>query len=189
MKICTACKKEKNLEDFYSYGAECKKCRVERSRKYSEKNSEKIKLYQQKYKKENKEKFSQYFKKYRLKNLEKKKKYHSEYEKARRKLDVNFRLTQNLRARLRGAIKRNQKSGSAIQDLGCSIEELKQHLESKFQIGMTWDNYGEWHIDHVVPLSKFDLTNKNQVKEACNYTNLQPLWAEDNFRKYNHAEH
>ena len=48
---------------------------------------------------------------------------------------------------------------------------------------MSWDNYGEWHIDHIMPLSTFDLTNPDQLKEACKYTNLQPLWAEDNLHK------
>lgn len=99
--------------------------------------------------------------------------------------DIQFRIKENLRTRLSKAIARNTKSGSAIEDLGCSIEELRNYLESKFQPGMSWDNYGEWHIDHIRPLANFDLSNRDQFLEACNYTNLQPLWAIDNIRKSN----
>lgn len=88
-----------------------------------------------------------------------------------------------LRRRLWKAIKYNQKSGSAIRDLGCSIKELKIYLESKFKAGMSWENYGEWHIDHVKPLSKFNLRNKEEFKKACSYMNLQPLWAKENLSK------
>jgi hypothetical protein len=86
------------------------------------------------------------------------------------------------------SIRNNQKVGSAVRDLGCSIEELKFYLETQFQEGMSWDNYSlnGWHIDHIVPLTYFDLTDRDQLLKACHYTNLQPLWAEDNHRKYNH---
>jgi hypothetical protein len=86
---------------------------------------------------------------------------------------------------LKSAIKGNFKIGSAVNDLGCSIEQLKQYLESKFLLGMTWDNWTTdgWHIDHIKPLASFDLTDKKQFLEACHYTNLQPLWATDNIIK------
>lgn len=83
------------------------------------------------------------------------------------------------------AIRSNAKSGSAVRDLGCSIANLKLYLESKFTEGMSWDNYGRsgWHIDHIVPLSHYDLTDREQLLKACHFTNLQPLWAKDNYRK------
>lgn len=83
------------------------------------------------------------------------------------------------------AIKGNSKNGSAVRDLGCSIEELKTYLESKWQPGMNWDNWSKdgWHIDHIRPLASFDLSDPEQLRQACHYTNLQPLWAEDNFKK------
>jgi hypothetical protein len=100
-------------------------------------------------------------------------------------LDVNYRCTECLRSRVRQAIKRGSKAGSAVRDLGCSIEQLKQHLETQFRPNMTWDNYGQWHIDHITPLSNFDLTDREQFLEACHFTNLQPLWAVDNLIKSN----
>lgn len=109
--------------------------------------------------------------------------YHALYAKKRKKLDLNFKLRCILRDRFRKAIKNETKTGSAIRDLGCTIPELKQHLESKFQPGMTWDNYGEWHIDHIKPLAKFDLTILDHIKEACHFSNLQPLWANENISK------
>ncbi len=103
--------------------------------------------------------------------------------------NINARLSKNLRQRLNGALKNNYKTASAIKDLGCSIEELRVYFENKFKEGMTWENYGSvWHIDHVKPLSKFNLTMREQVLEAVNYTNLQPLFAEENLSKSNNWE-
>jgi hypothetical protein len=99
--------------------------------------------------------------------------------------NINSRLKKNLRGRLSQAIKNNQKSGSAVRDLGCTIAELKSYLESKFLPGMSWDNWSleGWHIDHIEPLSKFDLSDPIEFKKACHFANLQPLWAKDNLSK------
>ena len=99
------------------------------------------------------------------------------------KVDIQFKIINNLRNRLQFALNGKKKTGSAVRDLGCTVEELKVHLEKDFWVGMTWDNWGDWHIDHEMPLASFDLTDREQVKKACNYTNLQPLWAKDNFSK------
>lgn len=97
---------------------------------------------------------------------------------------IDEKLKKNLRSRLYDyVVEKNKCNISAVRHLGCSIEALKQHIESQFTEGMSWDNYGEWHIDHIKPLSKFDLSNKEQFKAACHYTNLQPLWAKDNLSK------
>ena len=105
----------------------------------------------------------------------------------KRATDLNFRLRGTLRSRLIFAIKADQKVGSAIRDLGCSIEELKVYLESKFKLGMTWINWGKgrecWNIDHIKPLVAFDLTDREQFLSACHYANLQPLWETDNLSK------
>lgn len=113
--------------------------------------------------------------------------YNTRYVKERVASDVEFKLRCNLRSRLRRALKRGSKSGSAVKDLGCSILELKVYLEKLFQPGMTWENHGKgegkWNIDHIKPLASFDLTDRQQFLVANHYTNLQPLWEEDNLRK------
>ena len=112
------------------------------------------------------------------------------YYKQRLINDPEYRLRNLLRARLRAAIKNHQKVGSAVKDLGCTVNELKIYLESKFTINshtnevMSWDNYGDrWQIDHIKELKSFDLSNRDQFLKACNYTNLQPLWNEDHLIK------
>lgn len=136
------------------------------------KNPEKDKLARQKYKKDNKERI---------------KKYLNVYIKRRMKIDESFKLSYNIRTRIRRALKKDFKKSKTIDLLGCSIEFLKVYLENKFKEGMSWENYGRygWHIDHIKPCSKFDLTQESEQKKCFNYTNLQPLWAVDNLKKYN----
>jgi len=110
------------------------------------------------------------------------------YQRHKLKEDILFKLSRNLRSRLNKALRGDYKAGSAVSDLGCSIKEFKVYLESKFKPGMTWENYGKWHIDHIKPLTSFDLLKIDQVQLACNYTNLQPLWAKDNLEKSNKYE-
>lgn len=107
------------------------------------------------------------------------------YVRNRYKTDINYRLADNLRSRLNSVISRQDRAGSSVKDLGCTVEELKKHLESQFTEGMSWDNYGKggWEIDHIQPLASFDLTNREDLLKACHYTNLQPLWARDNRSK------
>jgi len=111
--------------------------------------------------------------------------YRNKYKRNKRLTDINYKLRTSLRSRLNAALKHEYKYGSAVKDLGCAIHELKEYLESMFQEGMTWENYGRtgWHIDHIIPLCRFDLTDYEQLKKACHYTNLQPLWASENLSK------
>lgn len=81
------------------------------------------------------------------------------------------------------ALNGKTKSNNTIRLLGCSLDELRDHLERQFSEGMTWDNYGDWHIDHRLPCASFDLSNPDEQKVCFNYTNLQPLWAKDNLSK------
>jgi hypothetical protein len=99
--------------------------------------------------------------------------------------DLNFRLAHRLRVRVRKALQHGVKGGSAVKDLGCTLDELRAHITAQFEPGMTWDNWGlyGWHIDHIIPLASFDLTDPAQFKQAAHYTNLQPLWAGDNMAK------
>jgi hypothetical protein len=105
------------------------------------------------------------------------------YDRKQRKENIQFKLANNIRARMHHAIVDNKKAGSAVRDLGCSIDQLKVYLESLFQPGMTWEDRKAWHIDHIIPLASFDLTDREQFLKACHYSNLQPLWARDNLSK------
>lgn len=98
---------------------------------------------------------------------------------------INQRIRNRLRHRISTAIRKGYKSGSAVNDLGCSVEEFRSYIEERFQEGMSWDNWGKttWHLDHIKPLSHFDLRNREEFVEAVHYTNIQPLWARDNLRK------
>ena len=101
--------------------------------------------------------------------------------------NLNRRLSHCMRSRINKALNGAHKQQTTLDLVGCSPEDLKQHLEDQFADGMSWDNYGlhGWHIDHIRPLSGFDLSDPEELKEACHYTNLQPLWATDNLSKGN----
>lgn len=103
--------------------------------------------------------------------------------------NTSYRIAHVLRTRLLHALKNNQKVGSAVSDLGCTIPELRTYLEARFTAGMTWDNWTTdgWHLDHIRPLASFDLTDREQLLAACNYRNLQPMWAQENLRKGSHS--
>jgi hypothetical protein len=150
---------------------------------YQKNNKEKIKITKQRYYKDNKETIKNKVKEYNSNHKDTRNKY----IRSKLKTDLNFKLSHGLRSRLWRAIKNGSKSGSAVHDLGCSIPELKIYLESKFQKGMTWDNWtwNGWHIDHIIPLDFFNLQNKEEFLKACHYTNLQPMWAEENWIKGN----
>lgn len=104
--------------------------------------------------------------------------------------DINYKLIETVRSRIRLALQKNQKKGGTLELLGCTIKELKNHLEKLFLPGMTWENWTNfgWHIDHIIPLDAFDLSDEKQLKKACNYTNLSPLWWDDNLKKSNKYE-
>lgn len=157
------------------------------SKQWRESHKEQSQDYERKLYKDNIEYHSRRQKKYYDANKAKINKRTMNNARKRLKEDIVFYLAHVLRCRLRLAVKNEQRAGSAVRDLGCSIEELKVHLENKFQEDMTWGNYGlrGWHIDHIIPLSSFDLTDPEQLKKACHYTNLQPLWAKDNLVKSN----
>lgn len=109
--------------------------------------------------------------------------------KFRRINDFNFNLRCNLSRRIRQCLKstNTRKSNPTLKLLGCSINELKNHLESQFKAGMTWQNYGlfGWHIDHMLPVTSFDLTKESEQNKCFHYTNLQPLWMLENIKKSN----
>lgn len=106
--------------------------------------------------------------------------------------DVSHKLASRLRSRIRNAVINGKgiKSASTLELLGCSINEVRVHIESLWTDGMSWENYGThgWHIDHIKPCAKFNLEDPEEQKKCFHYTNLQPLWAIDNYRKHDSYE-
>ena len=109
--------------------------------------------------------------------------YYKNWINKKLKTDPHFRLKQTLSHRIWGALKGQVKSKRTMELIGCTIEELWTHLESKFTEGMIRENYGKWHVDHIIPCASFDLTKPEQQAKCFHYTNLQPLWALDNIKK------
>lgn len=109
----------------------------------------------------------------------------SKRDKWRRENDTSYRIKKTIRTRVWNALKGICKSESTEELLGCSFESLKLKLESQFLSGMSWENYGKWHIDHIKPCSSFDLSKDSEQKKCFHHTNLQPMWASDNILKSN----
>jgi len=183
VKKCNKCKQDKAAEDFCKGRPECKECRKEYKKAYYEQNREKIKERKKAYRKQNAEKIKDYCKQNRDKIRI--------YIRNKRKTDLNFRLSDNLRKRVRKVLNGKSKSKKTMDLIGCSVDFLKKHLENQFQPGMSWNNYGNpngdhsecWHIDHILPCASFDLSDPKQQQKCFHYSNLQPLWAEDNMSK------
>lgn len=156
----------------------------ESTRRYKEANPGKVREQAHRWRKANLEKDAEQSRRWAKANPEKVKEKSRRYERAKLKIDIQFKLRLSLRDRLRKAIKGSYKSGSAVRDLGCSIAELKIHLERQFDVNMNWDNYGKWWtVDHIKPLASFDLTDREQFLRAVHWTNLQPLEKLENIRK------
>lgn len=181
--VCRVCQSLYKAEYYKNNKIRCNR----RSTKHYEDNRETLNLHRKKYRIEHKD----LLKKQVHRCYVKRKASIIEKNRERRKTDIAYRIKCNLRNRQYRAIKGKQKVGSAVRDLGCSINFLKGYLEVQFydnpETGekMTWNNYGfyGWHIDHDTPLSSFDLTDREQFLKACHFSNLQPLWWFENLSK------
>jgi hypothetical protein len=177
---------KENKEKIKKYYQANKERLKERSKKYREANKE----YYKKYREANKEYEKERWKKYYKENKEKIKKYReankekiNKYRRQKRKTDPLFKMSYNLRNRTYQAFKNKgySKTSKTQEMSGVDWEVAKQHIEEQFTEGMNWDNQGEWHIDHIIPLASAN--NEADLKKLCHYSNLQPLWAEDNIKK------
>lgn len=211
-KMCTKCKIVKNCSEFtvttkkYSDGFayRCKSCISEYSKYYwkrktagrpprakqsAEERGLRRRMWQAGDRKRHPEKYAERKRKYK----DKAQAGNTKYARERRARDPNFRMIINLRNRvknaLRGYLQGTQKAGSVTNDLGCSLNELKLHIESQFQPGMTWENYGNkiglWSLDHIIPLSAVNLTDRAQFLQVSHFSNLQPMWHVENIKKGN----
>jgi hypothetical protein len=213
-KICNKCKKEKEICDYGKSGNSkdglsriCKKCNNERGKQYVKENYEKVLETQRKWRRENQErvrersykwvknnrdKANEMKRNWLFKNPEKRKQYRENYKprkneqkKERKETDLIYYLVDRVRSRLRKYLITNNitKKNKTFDIVGCTPEFLKEHLETQFKEGMNWENRNKWHIDHITPLSS--AKTEEELYKLCHYTNLQPLWAEDNLKKSN----
>jgi len=113
------------------------------------------------------------------------KEYLKKYKRQNRIDNISFKIIENMRNRLSQALKINKKNNYTIIYIGCSINELRQHIEKQFTNNMNWNNYGMkgWHIDHIMPCSAFDFSKEENIYKCFHYSNLQPLWWYDNLVK------
>jgi len=139
--------------------------------------------YQKQYYLDNKESIIETKKQWYLDNKESIKESQKQYQRNRRQTDPLYKLKYTVRCRICTFIKRAKlkKTSKTVDMLGCTWEQCREHLEKQFEDGMTWDNHGDWHIDHIIPLAS--ATTKEQIIKLCHYSNLQPLWAIDNMIK------
>jgi hypothetical protein len=203
-KICKDCDTEKNINEFYKnktskdgYNNDCRECFIIKRKKYIKEYEKRdnVKKYRKtlniKYKKRN------YYKDIELSrkiNRERRKKEREKnriainqkrrkYYKHKMETDPLYKLKKNIRSRIYFYTKYEGKSKTTFEIVGITAHELKNYLEQKFTEGMSWQNQGQWHIDHIIPLSSSK--TKEELYKLCHYTNLQPLWANDNMRKNN----
>lgn len=199
MKICSYCKIEKDTSYFAKHKNtkdklkhQCKSCEKD----YRDKNKDKTKANYQK----NKKIISEKQKLYRLENynkiIERERNYDKKnrlvrnlYKQNRRNTDFLFKLICNIRNLIGISFRKNgyNKDSKTNKILGCTYEEFKQHLEKQFTEGMSWDNQGEWHLDHIYPVSL--AKTEEEIIKLNHYTNFQPLWAEENIRKGNRLDY
>jgi hypothetical protein len=141
-------------------------------KKYYEDHAESIQTYHQDYHKE-----------YSKNNKQQIQQSQNKYANERYATDTNFKMRHHLSNQIRHVLKHNSKCAKTLELLGCTIEEFWIHLEKQFKPGMTRENHGLWHIDHIRPCCSFDLSDPEQQKICFHYKNLQPLWAEENLKK------
>jgi hypothetical protein len=183
-KICTKCKEQKNFSEFNVSSRnksglrfECRDCQkicyMSNSEHYKEKR---------------KKRYSED----REKELNRNRKYYENNKseiiqklKEKKRIDKMLRISSNLRSRISQFVKSNKihKDNKTMVMLGVDLNNFKKHLEENFSKGMTWENYGEWHIDHIIPLYYAKTTE--DLNRLCHYTNLQPMWGKENSSKRN----
>jgi len=180
-KCCTAgCSRLNDLRNYRKYDLMRKRQR----KAYYIKNKIKIDKQHEVYDKTHSVEIRERKRVYYLKNKIEVLQCQKKYEFNKRRNDINYRIRKSLRCRIWHALKHNVKSSTTTKLLGCNIDLLRLYLQSKFQPGMSFSNYGKWHIDHIKPCASFDLTKKSEQKLCFHYTNLQPLWAIDNLKKH-----
>lgn len=185
--ICKSCKaiddkkyRENNKERIHKLKINWVKNNQNYKKEYYEKNKERLKTESRFFYEKNKSRYNQHSSLWNKTNSEKRKKI---IKKHKQKTEI--KLKENIRHRMYIFFKSEKikKNNKTFEIIGCLPSELKKYLEKKFIEGMTWENYGKWHVDHIIPLSTAN--TEDEIYKLCHYTNLQPLWAIDNLKKGN----
>ena len=157
------------------------------NRAYREQNKERLNEENAKWRKENADRHRANSRNWYYTNREHAVKRHAKYCKERLKTDIEYKLSCRVRSRIYGVLRHNKKVGSAVSDLGCSLEFFKNYIAEQFTGGMSWDNYGTmWELDHILPLANYLLTDRGTFRRLVHYTNYQPLTIAQNRAKLNH---
>jgi hypothetical protein len=195
-KVCSKCDEEKDIEDFYKIGdkrrPECKKCTYYINKKYKLDNRDLILLHKKKYHQSEigKETDKNFYQKYR-KNIPKEvkdklKKSHKIWCYNQYNTNSKYKFITSIRSLIGKSFKNSKKPNKTEEILGCSIDEFRKYIESKFIDGMNWNNQGKWHLDHIVPISwSKDI---DDVIRLNHYTNFKPMWGIENIKKGNKYE-
>ena len=158
-------------------------------KKWRDNNKDYISKKSKNWYEQNKEHRKQYLKEYREKNIDKIRQVKRTYEKTRKDNDPIYKLINNFRTAIYQVLKENNvnKNGHYFEILKYTPEDLISNLENKFTEGMTWDNYGKWHVDHIVPISIHKITEigDEEFMKCWSLDNLQPLWGDENIKKSN----
>lgn len=203
--------KSKSYKDGYS--TTCKSCVAENSKKWHKENKERhnaltkknyqenkeiyikrqennkeyIKEYKKEWYKKNKERCIELSKERYKKNKQNINKRNLEYINKRKQKDFIFKFKQNTRSLIYNSFKRGvnqyKKNSKTEKILGCTIEQFRHYIQSKFKKGMSFENYGDWHLDHIIPLSS--AKTEEEIILLNHYTNFQPLFAKENIKKFN----
>lgn len=192
-KKCSVCDKWQVIDGNYSpsktgkFGVSsiCKPCQVIKtleSKAKSDPNGNKQRKAMQNYRANDPDKYNGHAVEYRNRNKER----ISERRKERTRADPMYHLTNTMRGLISYSLKGRKRDGRLVRLLKYSIKDLKSHLENQFRDGMSWDNYGKWHVDHIRPISSFNYKSMNddEFHECWALSNLQPLWAQENQRKH-----
>lgn len=185
-KVCNVTKPKtsfsKDKRQLDGHNRQCKECAKKQHTEWRELNP----TYQKQWRVSNANHIKDYNKEYKQLNKQAITEYNREYSTKRKKEDPLFRLRCNMRSMINEYIKkRGYRKGSKTEAiLGCSFEFLKEHLENQFKEGMSWDNRERWHVDHIIPISYGQ--TEEEVIALNHYSNLQPLWAEENEAKRNY---
>lgn len=198
MKYCSTCKSSDDNKLYHEITKTatkkyyvCSECRKEYAKKYWIKNKHKRletnRAKQKEWYLKNKQYKLKRNKNWIINNIDKSREYHKLYERNKRKNNPIYRLHQAVSRGLRTVLQGKKNRTKWTEFVGYSIKNLKEHIENQFKEGMTWENYGKygWHIDHIRPISLFNMTDSNcsDFKLCWSLANLQPLWAKDNLSK------